>query len=116
LLHLLLRRSGLSRLPLLLLLLLLRARLSLLLRSLSLLLGHLLLVCGHSSHPQLLNVLFGGHAVLRCLCIQLFALLFGEFLGGHSSSGCFRGELLLHGSNLLRARPTWSRHVERELR
>jgi hypothetical protein len=99
---------------LLLLLLLLGARLSLLLCCLSLLLGHLLLVRGHSSHPQLLNVLFGRHAVLRGLCIQLFALLSCEFLGGHSSSCCFRGELLLHGSNLLRARPTWSRHVERE--
>jgi hypothetical protein len=116
LLHLLLGRSGLSRLHLLLLLLLLRARLSLLLSRLSLLLGHLLLVRGHSSHPQLLDVLFGRHAVLRGLCIQLFALLLGKLFGGHSSSCCFRGELLLHGSHLLRARPTWSRHVEREFR
>lgn len=81
---------------------------------LSLSLGlNLLLVGGESAHPQLLDVLFGGHSLLRGFGVELLALLFGELLGGHSSLRSLSSELLLHGSDLLGRWLAGCRHCER---
>lgn len=81
-------------------------------RSLALSLGlDLLLVSSESSHSQLLDVLLRGHAMLRSFSIQLFALLFSEFLRSHTTPCGLSSELLLHGGNLLGRRLAGRRHV-----
>lgn len=87
----------------------------LLLLSLRLLLGLRLslLVLLDGLHPQLVDILLRGQTQLCCLCGQRLALLFGELFGRHPSFCGLRGELLLHGSNLLRGGLAWSGHLVR---
>lgn len=87
----------------------------LLLLSLRLLLGLRLslLMLLDGLHPQLVDILLRGQTQLCCLCGQRLALLFGELFGRHPSFCGLRGELLLHGSNLLGGGLAWSGHLVR---
>ena len=92
------------------------SRLSRLGRSLVLSLSlDLFLVGGDRAHSQLGDILLGRHAMLRRFGVQLFALLFGELLWGHSSLCGLSSELLLHCGELLGGWPTWRRHCDLEL-
>lgn len=70
----------------------------------------LLLVLLQSLGFELIDVLFGGEAMLCCVFCELLALHVAEFLGRHATFCCFGGELLLHCSDLLRIWLRWSSH------